>query len=452
MKQLISALISIAFHAAVFAQDMYVKVLPERVEPVKDLNCGNIGPSLKNADRDFRENWFASMKLPYVRLHDVPFTNSALKIVDMHLIFANSHADASKRENYCFEPTDDYIGQLVAYPGVKAYYRLGVSIENIMDKHYHIHPVRDIRKWADVASNIILHYTEGKWDGCHHDIEYWEIWNEPDNHETYTGTMDDFTPFYIEVAKTLKKRFPHLKIGGPALAHIERHIYEPFILECEKAGAPMDFFSYHYYPQEWKSGPIIHTADSVRAFLDAHGYADTEIHLNEWHPIKDWTTTDKRVLDGDGAALAVSIMLGFQDSHVDKAFYYTTHNVPNPNGWGVMNNGKINNSFYAMCAVGELRTHNTRLNIEASGLPEDTYALAGEDEAGNVCVLTSCYQTGPGTVRFDLAGLGEFDHADIHILDNARKLSKILTLRDISRPFDVHVVENSAVIMIRMRK
>lgn len=446
------SIVSLLLTGMLAAQPMTVKVLPEPQEPIKALNCGNIGPSLKNADEDFRNNWFGHMKLPYVRLHDIPFTNSALKIVDMHLIFANDHADASKRENYCFEPTDDYINQLVSYPGVKAYYRLGVSIENIKQKHYHIHPVKDVKKWADVASNIIRHYTEGKWDGFKHDIEYWEIWNEPDNHETYTGTMEDFTPFYIQVAKTLKKRFPHLKIGGPSLAHGEKHIYEPFILACEKAGAPIDFFSYHYYPQEWTTGPIIHTADSIRIFLDQHGYKDTEIHLNEWHPIKDWTTTDKRVLDGDGAALVVSMMLGFQDSHVDKAFYYTTNNHFNPNGWGVMNRGKINNSFYAMCAVGELYAHNTRLKIESSGLPEDTFALAGTDEDGNVCILASCYKTRPRALTFDLSSLGEFDHADIHILDNARKLDRIFTLRDTRCPFDVDVVEDSAVILIRLRK
>jgi hypothetical protein len=137
---------------------------------------------------------------------------------------------------------------------------------------------------------------------------------------------------------------------------------------------------------------------------------------------------------------------------VDKAFYYTTHNHPNPNGFGIMNRGKINNSFYAMCAVGELYVHNTRLKIESSGLPEDTFALAGTDEDGNVCVLASCYKTGPRSLTFDLSSLGEFDHADVHILDNARKLTRIVTLRDFSRPFDVDVIEDSAVILIRLRK
>ena len=117
-----------------------------------------------------------------------------------------------------------------------------------------------------------------------------------------------------------------------------------------------------------------------------------------------------------------------------------------------MNRGKINNSFYAMCAVGELYAHNTRLKIESSGLPEDTFALAGTDEDGNVCILASCYKTGPRALTFDLSSLGEFDHADIHILDNARKLDRIFTLRDTRCPFDVDVVEDSAVILIRLRK
>ena len=42
-------------------------------------------------------------------------------------------------------------------------------------------------------SNVIRHYTEGKWNGYRYDIEYWEIWNEPDlGPKMWTGTLEAF--------------------------------------------------------------------------------------------------------------------------------------------------------------------------------------------------------------------------------------------------------------------
>lgn len=58
------------------------------------------------------------------------------------------------------------------------YYRLGTSIEHSRNKYF-TDPPSDAGKWIDVVSNVIRHYTEGKWNGYRYDIEYWEIWNDP---------------------------------------------------------------------------------------------------------------------------------------------------------------------------------------------------------------------------------------------------------------------------------
>ena len=59
----------------------------------------------------------------------------------------------------------------------------------------------------------------------HRDMQYWEIWNEPDldndtatNKRTWGGTKAQFFEFYHVSANHLKQCFPHLKIGGPAIA------------------------------------------------------------------------------------------------------------------------------------------------------------------------------------------------------------------------------------------
>ena len=115
-------------------------------------------------------------------------------------------------------------------PGTKVFYRLGSKIEHT-SKKYGTLPPPDFQKWAEICEHIIRHYTEGWANGYHWDIEYWEIWNEPDLHEPDTpkefkaawgGTIEQFHELFRITAKHLKSCFPHLKIGGLALAFREK--------------------------------------------------------------------------------------------------------------------------------------------------------------------------------------------------------------------------------------
>ncbi len=126
-----------------------------------------------------------------------------MRLVDLPLIFANPEADAEDPDNYYFAQTDDYIANCIAC-GTEVYYRLGTSIEHSVNKYF-VHPPEDVRKWVDVASNVIRHYTEGKWNGFRYDIRYWEIWNEPDlGPKMWTGTLQQFNDFYAQAATELK--------------------------------------------------------------------------------------------------------------------------------------------------------------------------------------------------------------------------------------------------------
>ena len=75
-----------------------------------------------------------------------------------------------------------------------------------------------------VCEHIIRHYNEGWANGFKLGIEYWEIWNEPDGKKpngdqpNWSGTPEEFYEMYSVTAAHLKKRFPKLKIGGPALS------------------------------------------------------------------------------------------------------------------------------------------------------------------------------------------------------------------------------------------
>ena len=101
--------------------------------------------------------------------------------------------------------------------------------------------------------------------------KYWEIWNEPDldrddstNKRCWGGTKAEYFDFYEIAAKHLKECFPHLKIGGPAIAG-RRDWTEDFLTEMKKRNAPLDFFSWHIYAV--KPEQIVERSEQVKALL-----------------------------------------------------------------------------------------------------------------------------------------------------------------------------------------
>jgi hypothetical protein len=63
-----------------------------------------------------------------------------------------------------------------------------------------------------------MHYNHGWAKGFRYGIQYWEVWNEPDIGEFWTGTPAQYFTLYDVVAKALKALGQDLKVGGPSLS------------------------------------------------------------------------------------------------------------------------------------------------------------------------------------------------------------------------------------------
>ena len=121
--------------------------------------------------------------IPYARTHDASFyAKYGLEhTVDVHARFPNFDADPNDPASYDFTFTDILISALMK-ANCPPIFRLGETIENNHDiKAYRIFPPKDNAKWARICEHIVKHYNEGWADGYEYGIEYWEIWNEPDN-------------------------------------------------------------------------------------------------------------------------------------------------------------------------------------------------------------------------------------------------------------------------------
>ena len=311
-------------------ENIYIN-FSKQIRPVKPMHSVNNGPAGSKVRGTSNFEWYRDAKIPFARNHDASFYPGygGEHTVDVHRIFKRFEADAYDPASYNFESTDQYLADILE-SGTIVFYRLGASIEH--GQKYGTYPPADFKKWAVICEHIIRHYNEGWANGFHYNIEYWEIWNEPDcrnadgSNPCWQGTPEQFTELFVTALRHLKSCFPDLKIGGPAFCSAWDDTWNNRILSAVKdAGLPLDFFSFHgytRYPADFRL-----QAQRARAALDSYGFDTAEIILNEWNYVKGWLNEEwrysLRMEKGlKGAAFITASMICSQDSPMDHFMYY----------------------------------------------------------------------------------------------------------------------------------
>lgn len=402
---------------------------------VKPMHAVNNGPVYKFAvdQRITNIDSYREAGIPYARTHDASFysTYGGEHTVDVHAIFPNFDADENDPASYDFVLTDEYL-KVIEFAGTKTYYRLGSKIEH-WPKKYGTLPPKDFAKWARICEHIIRHYTEGWADGFKMDIEYWEIWNEPDldpddstHKRCWGGTKKEFFELYDIAATHLKKCFPHLKIGGPALAH-DIDWADEFLAQLK---APLDFFSWHIYANEPEK--IIERAVKVRSILDKYGYKNTESILNEWNYVKGWTGDEwiyslKMEKSLKGASFIASTMALCQYTDMDMLMYYDAR----PCGM----NGMFCTDMVCECLKGyyPFKMFNTLYKLDEAVEVKNAdgiYMCAAKSENKAAVMLTHYNDddtTPTKTVKIDMSGFaGENGvKAKYYLLDEDKDLELV---------------------------
>ena len=301
---------------------------------IRRLNGINKGPLVPGGIFDvIREQ--TELGIPFTRLHDCGWPNPY--VVDHHAVFPNPNADPALPESYDFRLTDEYI-DAVRRTGSEPIYRLGESIEHTGAKR-HVHPPADMDRWAAVCCGIIRHYNQGWANGFHHNIRYWEIWNEPENRPAmWSGTDDDYLRLYRTAALAIKNEFPTVKVGGPSLGasgsfvhgeFVPTEFANRFLAMCRRDSAPLNFFSWHCYTAD--PAELSTRSGAIRRLLDSNGFTETENHLNEWNflPNNDWQPISKtatpaarrhhydEMAGAAGAAFIAAALIELQNAPVD---------------------------------------------------------------------------------------------------------------------------------------
>lgn len=357
-------------------------------------------------------HYYKQLQVPLVRLHDPNWPHP--REVDIHTVFPDWDRDPSDPSSYDFRRTDEYICSVLA-TGARILYRLGESIEHTATKYY-VHPPADYEKWAQVCLGIVRHYNDGWADGMRDSVEYWEIWNEPDNSPAmWSGTPHQYYELYRVAATALKAFNPQLKVGGCAIAHVGSDFERGFLDYCEQHRLPLDFYSWHTYTDDPEV--IVRNARRVRAQLNERGYEHTESHCNEWNyfdsdwkliwqPGSEWVR--KRMFDTQkgpvGSAFAAAVLLALQDAAVDQANYYDGQ--PTALFCGLFDyHGAPQKTFHAFAAFRRLLEFPARAECSVNGSARGVFAGAGLNEQGEAAVLVANYRGQTRRYLMEWAGL-----------------------------------------------
>ncbi len=396
--------------------------------PVRPLNGVNGGPVTHNFRRDARK-LFEEANIPLCRLHDIEGTLGGGKFVDVRNLFPLWDLDENDPKSYDFTFTDEYL-KCIAESGAKPFYRLGETIDHGYFKA-HVRPPEDFAKWARICANIVRHYNEGWANGYHYGIEYWEIWNEPENPPMWTGTKEAFFELYRTTANLLKAEFPDIKVGGYASCGVYAAFnenadafYRSFLtwiddflayVKAPETAAPLDFFSWHIYSAD--PAEVLRHAAYCRKKLDAAGFRDTECILDEWNYAGENMFEAMRGMPG--ASFTADVMCRLQNTDdTAAACYYDAQPDQAFGGVFLRHTDTPSRTYYALKAFGMLRALGTQAATEA----ESDLAYAAATDEKSRALLISNYRKEDRQIRLVFPGAKRLR---LYLLDDGHELSLI---------------------------
>lgn len=394
---------------------------------IKPMHAVNNGPIIGGDDM-IRENFndFKEAEIPYVRNHDASFCAEygGEHTVDVHAIFPDFDRDVDDEDAYDFTYTDIYTENILK-TGAEVFYRLGSKIEHGPKKYGTLMP-KDFNKWARICEHIIRHYNEGWANGFEWNIKYWEIWNEADgiketgNQPCWSGTPEQFYEMYAITSKHLKKCFPDLKIGGPAISYIVNEKWrDAFFNWIVKENAPLDFFSWHIYTANPKY--IGNDARIACEVLEKAGYHNTEKIISEFNYMENFDgqfiDSIEAIISERGAAFYAAAMCVGQKSPLDMLMYYDARPTA-LNGLFDDYTLRPLKGYYALRMFSELY----KLGGEVISTADDenlyTAAAVKDGKAGAMICHYSVDKNATGKwVDINLDGLGDADSLRYYIVD-----------------------------------
>lgn len=113
-------------------------------------------------------------------------------------------------------------------------------------------PPKDYKKWEELAYQWTKHNL-ARYGAAEMSKWYFEVWNEPNGPDYWTGTPQDFYKLHDYAIAGVRRAFPQARVGGPDVAGsggafmdgFLRHVTSGHNEATGQRGTPTDFLSFH---------------------------------------------------------------------------------------------------------------------------------------------------------------------------------------------------------------
>lgn len=378
----------------------------------KELFSANgIGPGNSGSPNNHIAK-FQDLGIDYMRTHDFQYA------FDHSVIFPDTSRDPLDPTAYNFHTTDSCIADILNAGG-KIYYRFGQSFDMT---HTHNKPPYDYGKWAQICLQTIKHYNNGWNNGFNYGLEYFEIWNEPDIKDFWTGTPSDYVKLYRITSRLIKQYDPSLKVGGPTISNVFNEDFtNTFIDSVKTENIPLDFFAYHIY-YHFNPWYFKFVNEYTRKKLNDAGLTNVELINSEWNSylysfdVPSYYGMD----DALNASSLAGAMIYMQSSSIGKFFRYAFDNYL----FGMVNwDDEWRYSGLAMKSVKELMSGNQK--VLTSGGDSLGTTIIGSDGNGAIKVLITDNSSSSNGYTFSFLNNFNDFYYEIYRIDKDSKFELI---------------------------
>ncbi len=185
-----------------------------------------------------------------------------------------------------------------------------------------VSPPKDYKKWYDLIHAFVSHYVE------RYGLEevrswYFEVWNEYDLPQFWSGTSAEYLRLYESTALAVKAVDKNLRVGGPAVTSNGDSNARHFLSFVKDNDIPIDFYSYHAYCASWfldgdgtqkrcflEYDKWLSLLKKGRKMLVEYGMEHLPIYITEWN-----STPSSRDFSHDVPFIAPFICQSIKDGY-----------------------------------------------------------------------------------------------------------------------------------------
>ncbi|KSU54634.1 GH39 family glycosyl hydrolase [Microbacterium enclense] len=285
-------------------------------------------------------------------------------------LFPDWSADVDDPASYNFAATDQWIDAVHAV-GAEVMFTVASSIpRNKL-------PAEDVEVYGRVVERIVRHYSAGWAGGPAKPVRIYEFGDQPDFGPLhFDGHPEQFFAMYKAFCEAVRRVDATLTVGGPAIAfplEADAPYREGFLTFVRENDLPLDFYSFLWFT-DGSRDPLDYryVSRELRALLDAHGFADTDLTLSYWNYLAVPSSTAPAAEKG---AFQAATAISLQDTVIDHAFFFRADSGLDPH-YGFVDPGGVGQ------VDGQPDERTRALVLAGRAMRGRRLAVTGGDESG----------------------------------------------------------------------